>query len=290
MQRSIMHSLAVMGLMTLTCVQMLNAQARPSWEDLMLARARLELTFSLAKQSFFVNEAFRGQVKVKNSTSGPVTVPKLFTPGGDRMGIFEWDASEYRPVMKRIGSGVLLDVEEYSAPYPLQALAAGEEEVYSFQPLAVRDEHAPQNVPAKPGSYVVCFWGRCSPPFEVVSPSVEAYSQSLWPVQLGGDPALGVLDPIREGYRDIFSLRWQNKSSICLAIGLKARMAGVESSYFGSDGVGNVGRITCFAESTLPVTSVSGVHDGAKNLTVSYTDSQEVTRTFRVDENLSVLP
>ncbi|MDX2268309.1 MAG: DUF2924 domain-containing protein [Bryobacter sp.] len=67
-------------------------------------------------------------------------------------------------------------------------------------------------------------------------------------------------------------------------------LARSHKTLFGANGVTNARQIACFAESAQPITSFSGAHDGAKNLTVSYTDSQAITRTFRVDENLNLLP
>ncbi|MDX2268772.1 MAG: hypothetical protein NW208_11745 [Bryobacter sp.] len=282
------QSLTWILIVFLNSTQLLSAQPRPTLEQLMDAREKLETTFTFSKQQYFIGESISGQVKLKNPTSETLIVPKLFTVNGDSLHIYEWDATNYRPILSGGGSGVLLDTEPYADPYPLQTLVPLQEETYNFNSLAPGVVHVPTTVPSKPGTYVLSYWGRLSPPFEVVSPTLEAFGQSLWPELFGGDPTLGVLDPISEGYRFIFSLRWQNNSSICLSIGLRDK--GRESSFAGPNGINNVGEIACFAESTLPITSVSGTHDGAKNLTVSYTDSQAITRTFRVDENLNLLP
>lgn len=269
----------------------LSAQSRPTLQQLLNARNSLEITFIFDKQQYFPGEIFKGQIKVKNPTNSTLIVPKVFHPYGDAAHFLKFDTETGLPFLSRIGSSIETDEEPYAAPYPLQTLAPMEEVVYTNQPLAEWDRIAPQFLPRKPGTYILCFLGVFSQTIEVVDPTVEALSQSLWPELIGGDPQLGpVLDPAREGYRLIMSVRWQNKSFICLGGGLGSSIAGTESQYIGKNALQDLPIVACFAESTLPITSVSGTHDGAKNLTVSYTDSQAITRTFRVDENLNLLP
>jgi hypothetical protein len=285
------QSIPVIALAALTLLQApaLFSQSRPTEAQLFEARGEFEITFTLSKPVYFTGELLSGTITVKNPTSGALTAPKIFHPGGDGIGIMEIDPATGDPILRGFGSAVERQGEVFASPYPLETLASGASVTYTFPPPAGSPKLELDPSPVKAGRFALLFLGRLSLPFEVVDPPIEAITESKWPEQIGGDPNLGLaVDPLRDIYRRVYSLRWNNKSFVCLDTGMGETIAARESSYTGSTGMTSYK--VCYAESTLAITRIEATHDGAKNLTVDYFDTQQVRRTFRVDANLNLLP
>lgn len=267
------------------------AQKRPTLVQLLDNRNALTLTFTFSRSVYFVGEPIKGTITATNNTASPLTVPQLFNPDGGTPFVAEIDpdTGEQKPGQD---GAVTVDLggEPYAAPFPLETLAPGQSKTINLNPLDPTNRFS-HHFARKPGKFLMQYWTHISAPFDIVKAPVEAITEALWPEMGGGDPNLPPeLDPPREVYRIAFSARWQGNSRVCVSEGLGETIAGLEPSFLGEYGLTKIAGIVCFAESALPIVSVSASHDAAKNLTVNYVDTQQVQRSFRVDQNLNLLP
>lgn len=268
------------------------AQKRPTLVQLLDNRNALTLTFTFSRSVYFVGEPIKGTITATNNTASPLTVPQLFNPDGGTPFVAEIDPDTGEQKPGQDGTVTVdLGEEPYAAPFPLETLAPGQSKTITLNPLDPTNRFSHHRARSTPGKYLMQYWTHISNPFDVVKPPVEAVAQALWPEMGGGDPNVPPeFDPPREIYRIILSARWKETSRICVSENLTESIAGLESSKLGENGLLGIPGLVCFAESALPIVSVSASHDAAKNLTVNYVDTQQVQRSFRVDQDLNLLP
>lgn len=269
-----------------------SAQQRPTLDQLRNDMNALTVTFTFSRSVYFVGEPIKGTITATNNTASPLTVPQLFNPNGGTPFVAEIEPDTGFQKAGQDGTVVVDTGEEpYAAPFPLETLAPGQSKSFALNPLDPANRFSHHRARRTPGKYLMQYWTHTSNPFDVVKPPVEAVAQALWPEMGGGDPNVPPeFDPPKEIYRIIVSARWQETSRICISENLAESIAGLESSKLGENGLRGIPGLVCFAESALPIVSVSASHDAAKNLTVNSVDTQQVQRSFRVDQNLNLLP